>query len=442
MSTDPAWIYIGDEMDKKVVSCAAMLAVLSYSVAPVAGQSRPAPGEGLQPLTLGTPASIVSGTAFNPAISVIIDGKYYNDNRRGGAADILEQAQGFHGGHGAEDEHGHGELARGFNLDETELVFSASVDNYFDAVATLSLRNNGIEIEEAFGRTRSLPAGLQLTFGKFFSGIGYINQQHPHAWSFADQVLPYRLIFGDEGLNEVGLQLTWLPPLPVYTLFGIEALQGKNEGLAATLDPAEDLDDKAGPRLFTGFVKVAPDLGFKHAAQFGLFGGVSRLHQESHGADEVLEGDAWFAGADAVYKYDAGREYGRGNLVLQGEYIYRVKDLAVAAHADVNEIGEEEKFTQDGFYVQGVYGLAPRWTAGLRYEMVGLTNKIREEAGTENLDDSRRYAAALTFNPTEFSRLRLQYTRGDFATDAGRDKFNQVFLQFQLALGVHGAHRF
>jgi outer membrane receptor protein involved in Fe transport len=433
-------------MSKYMVSWAAMLAVFNLSVAAAAQQATPIPGNGLQPLPLGGPAQIASGTAFNPAISVIIDGKYYNDNRKGGAADILEQAQGFHGGHGADDEHGHGELSRGFNLDETELVFSASVDNYFDARVTLSLRDDSIEVEEAFGRTRSLPAGLQLTFGKFFSGIGYINQQHPHEWAFADQVLPYRLIFGDEGLNEVGLQLTWLPQLPVYTLFGLEALQGKNEGVAATLEGPEGLfgqvDEKAGPRLFTGFFKMAPDLGFKHAAQFGLFGGVSRLHQKLHGAAEVLEGDVWFAGADAVYKYDAGGDYGKGNLVLQGEYIYRVKDLAVAAHADENEIGEEEKFTQDGFYIQGAYGFAPRWTAGLRYEMVGLTNKIRGEEETENLDDSKRYSAALTFNPTEFSRLRMQYTRGDIATDAGPEKFNQVFLQFQLALGVHGAHRF
>jgi hypothetical protein len=431
-----------------IISCTAMLAVLSLPVVPaLAQQSPPISGEGLQPFPLGGPAQqIITGTAFNPAISVIIDGKYYNDNRRGGAGDILEEAQGFDGGHGPEDEHGHGELSRGFTLDETELVFSASVDTYFDAMVTLSLRDDSIEIEEAFGRTRSLPAGLQLTFGKFFSGIGYINQQHPHAWDFADQVLPYRLMFGDEGLNEIGVQLTWLPNLPVYTLFGIEALQGRNEGLAATLEQPGNLfgqvDDKAGPRLFTGFVKVAPDLGFNHAVQFGLFGGVSRLHQELHGPDEFLEGDAWFAGADAVYKYDAGGEYGKGNLVLQGEYIYRVKDLAVAAHADLDEIGEEEKFTQDGFYVQGVYGFAPRWTAGLRYEMAGLTNKIKTDDGTENLDDSRRYAAALTFNPTEFSRLRVQYTRGDIATDVGREKFNQVFLQFQLALGVHGAHRF
>jgi hypothetical protein len=48
----------------------------------------------------------------------------------------------------------------------------------------------------------------------------------------------------------------------------------------------------------------------------------------------------------------------------------------------------------------------------------------------------------LSFMPTEFSRLRLQYTRGDIAVDGERETFNQVFLQFQVSLGVHGAHTF
>ncbi|MBE0597247.1 MAG: TonB-dependent receptor [Desulfuromonadales bacterium] len=395
---------------------------------------------------LGSTRQVTSGTAFNPAISVILDGKYYNDNVSGEGSEILEEAQGFEGDHD-EAGHGHGELARGLNLGGTEIVFSASVDNYFDALVNLAVDGDGIEVEEAFGLTRGLPAGLQLKFGKFLSGIGYFNQLHPHAWAFADQNLPYRLIFGEENLNEVGLQLTWLPAWPVYTLIGVEALQGSNEKIAASdLDiPAGfegRLKDRAGPRLFTGFIKIGPDLGPDHALQWGLFGGFSRLHQEEHG-DEFLEGESWFTGTDLVYKFDAGGSHGKGNLVLQGEYIYRVKELEVAAHAtEPLAIGEEEKFTQDGLYLQGTYGFAPRWTAGLRYEMAGLTNDIKTDAGTEKLDDSKRYSAAITFNPTEFSRLRLQFNRADIATDQGREKYNQVFLQYQLALGVHGAHRF
>jgi hypothetical protein len=191
---------------------------------------------------------------------------------------------------------------------------------------------------------------------------------------------------------------------------------------------------------------VAPDLGFDHALQLGLFGGGARLHQEDHSHDgehEYLEGDTWFAGLDAVYKYDAGRSYGHGDFTLQGEYLYRVKDLRVAAADDLDEIGEKEKFKQDGFYVQAKYGFAPRWTAALRLDMAGLYNRIEKDDRTEKFDDSRRYSANLTFNPTEFSRLRMQFNHGDMArADGGREDYNQFFVQYQIALGVHGAHRF
>ncbi|KIH75929.1 hypothetical protein SAMN05660860_02747 [Geoalkalibacter ferrihydriticus] len=429
----------------------ALAALCLTSVTPVFAQpTGPVQPEGLQPFPLfGSSRQITSGTAFNPAISVILDGKYYTDNRRGEAGEILEHAAGFDGHHGDHD-HGHGELSRGFNLDETEIVFSATVDNYFDAMLNLAVDEDGIEVEEVFGVTRRLPAGLTLKFGKFLSGIGYINQQHPHDWDFADQTLVYELMFGDHGINDIGLQLTWLPKLPVYTLFGVETLQGRNEGIANTIDHgAADfggLRERSGPRLFTGFVKVAPDLGFDHALQLGLFGGGARLHQEDHSDDderEYLEGDSWFAGVDAVYKYDAGRSYGHGNLTLQGEYIYRVKDLRVAAADDFDEIGDKEKFKQDGFYVQAKYGFAPRWTAAARLDMVGLYNRIEKDARTDKFDDSRRYSANLTFNPTEFSRLRMQFNHGDIAQEGGgRENYNQFFVQYQIALGVHGAHKF
>jgi hypothetical protein len=92
--------------------------------------------------------------------------------------------------------------------------------------------------------------------------------------------------------------------------------------------------------------------------------------------------------------------------------------------------------------VQGVYGIAQRWTVGLRYDEVGLTNSTGR-AGGEEWDSSKRYTAALNFLPTEYSRLRLQLSRGDISVDDGeRETYNQVFLQFQMNFGAHGAHTF
>ncbi|MDX9768140.1 MAG: TonB-dependent receptor [Ectothiorhodospiraceae bacterium] len=414
------------------------------------GDGRPQiAGAGLEPLKLGT---LPSANAFNPAISVIFDGFWHHDGVKGESGEIIEEAAGFHGHHD-DDGHEHGSLKQGFNLAHTEIVMSASVDNYFDALLNLAVDEDGIEVEEAYGVTRNLPAGLQVKFGKFYSGVGYINAQHPHEWDFVDRPLPHHLMFGDHGLNDSGVQLTWVPPLPTYTLVGLELLQGDNEALANYVGETDSepvagaLRERSGPRLVTGFIKVGPDLGPDHALQAGLFGGRASVHQElhdhGHGAN-YLEGSTWFAGTDWVWQYDRGGAHGHGRLRLQGEYLYRVKDLETAASLDepAFAVGNQRRSTQDGLYVQGVYGIAPRWTTGLRYEAAGLTSRLDRPDGTIDYDDSRRISANVAWNPTEFSRLRLQWGRAGIAGDEGREWFNQFYLQYQRALGAHGAHKF
>ena len=418
------------------------------------GPRGPADPVGLDPYNLaGDSGQVTAGRSFNPAISVIPDGVYYNDSRDGEAGEIASGADGFHA-HGGGDGHGHshgGAPARGFSLREVELTFSGSVDPYFEVWAIFAVAGGEFEVEETYVLTRSLPAGLQLKAGKFYSGIGYINSQHPHQWDFVDQALPWDLVFGG-ALNEVGVQLNWVPDLPVYTKIGLEAGQGDNERVSAQLADGDETPffrEVAGPRLFTGFVKVAPDVGYSSAFQGGFFAGYSRNHQELHDEDgdgvfdEALEGTSTFFGTDWVYRYDSGKQYGKGDLTVQAEYLYRVKDMGVVAEAgEPVAAGPPVKFTGDGLYAQAVYGFASRWTAGARFDVVGLTNRIEEGSERHDLDSSRRFSASLTFNPTEFSRLRVQWTHGDFAVDGSRESFDEVWVQFQMSLGAHGAHAF
>lgn len=400
----------------------------------------------------GSSGQVSSGTSFNPSISVIPNFVYYRDNRQGGAFEIVEEADGFHGVH-AEEGHDHGGLNEGFNLGETELAFTASVDPYFDVVALFAASEEGLEAEEVYFKSRALPGGFQLKGGKFLSGIGYANEQHPHQWDFVDQNLAYELLLGGHGLNEKGLQVTWLPKLPFYMQLGAEILQGENEKMANYTGPEEFpglteeadarvLAHEAGPRLFTGFVKVGPNLGYSSALQVGLSWASSQRHQEVHehsGGDDpdgVFDGTAELWGADLVYKYDSPREYGAGDFVFQTEYLWRKRDL------DVLGMSSTAVFKQDGAYFQAVYGLLPRFQVATRYDLAGLTNE-RVLAGVKTeYETSRRWSAALTFNPSEFSRVRAQYNRGEVFVGGEKDTFDQFFLQVQFSIGAHGAHSF
>ncbi len=126
---------------------------------------------------------------------------------------------------------------RGFSLREAEITFSGAVDPYFDVWAIFAVGGGEIEVEEGYFQTRKFLPGLQLRAGKFYSGFGYVNKQHPHQWDFVDQNLPYDLLLGGS-LNDTGVQLTWLPSLPFYTQLGVEALQGENERFSAQLGDA------------------------------------------------------------------------------------------------------------------------------------------------------------------------------------------------------------
>lgn len=412
--------------------------------------------------------TVSAGTAFNPQTSVILNGNYYHDDIGGNGTEVLSEAlQPSEGGHAhGEEGHAHGGMSNGFNLREAEIAFSAAVDPYFDAAAYIVVDGGGnVDLEEAWFQTRSLPYGLKLKGGKFFSDFGYVNNQHPHQWDFANQNLAYLNLLGDHGLQDVGMQVSWLPELPLYTLLGVEVLQGDQERFGTVVDDEEEREEtglgrpRSGPNLWTAFVRFSPDLGYSHALRVGASFAHHRQHQEIHshgddhgdvehdedeheeGIETGLEGDADLWGVDLVYKYDNPALYGYRDFKLQAEYLRSIKDLRVVG-GEEEEIGSQRKLTTDGLYVQGLYGIAPRWQIALRYDVLGLTNEVSGGAN-EDFDSSDRWTAAVTWVPTEFSLFRLQYEYSDIAVEPGvQEAFNTFWMQFIVSMGSHGAHRF
>jgi len=406
-------------------------------------------------------AEVTSGNRFNPDLSVILEGNTYYDDVDGEGDDLVGMAEGINHVHGG-DAHAHGGEEPGFNLKPTELIFSASVDPHFDAFVQAVINDDGsVGLEEAYFTSRGLPAGLQVKGGKFLSGIGYHNAKHRHQWTFIEQNLPYQHLLGAHGLKDSGVQLTWTPATPFYTRFGVEALQG-DQAVVGRFDGEEALDGtvlsdaqmdrfgapKEGPRLFTAFAKVAPNLGYSHELQAGLFGVLASDQQEVHGEwgtdAHILTGRYWVAGTDWVYAYDAPHQYGKGDFKLSAEYLYAQKDLEVAYHEGAVPVGDERTFREDGFYLQGRYGVIANWRVGARYDMVGLINeKTVGVTGTpEDYDASSRVSANLTWTPTHFTRIQAQWSRAAIATANGDETVNQYYLRYVLSMGQHGAHDF
>ena len=407
--------------------------------------------------------TITTGSRFNPQISLILDGNFYHDNQKGRSGEILDGTAGI--GHGVgfgEEEAG---LQNGFNLGESELVMSAIVDPYFDGYLTLTVgADGGTALEESWLQTRLLPNGLKIKMGKFLSGIGYQNSQHRHAWDFADQNLAYLGLLGGEGFQDTGLQLTWVAPTSFYTLLGVEALQGNDQERLGTqinntdaetiLGNAQSLPEaKAGPRIHTLFAKFAPDVGDSQALQIGVSYAQAQQYQQVldedgtpvNGDEYAIDGTQTLYGLDWVYKWDSAGELGQGDIKVTGEYLRMKKDMKVTATGTTANlvVGDSVTGSQDGYYLQASYGIAPRWTLASRYDVNGATNELNRAGTTTEFKQSSRIGFSLAFSPSEFSRLRLQFAQGNIYDDAGtKTALKQVFLQYTHSLGAHGAHKF
>jgi len=96
--------------------------------------------------------------------------------------------------------------------------------------------------------------------------------------------------------------------------------------------------------------------------------------------------------------------------------------------------------TQSGWYLQGIYQFAPGWRVGLRRDQLNVgksslgLNVDRVEASNHN---PHRDSVMLDWALSEFSRWRIQFNR-DQARPGSTD--TQVYLQYQMSLGAHGAH--
>jgi len=391
-------------------------------------------------------------TAFLPDLSLIVDTSLVGRNKNDQELKRLE-IPGLYHRHGGEEQDILNKN-RGFNLNYAELYLYAPVDPYFDLYATIPFSEDGSEVEEAYAVTRGLPFGFQFKVGKFRSSFGRLNAQHPHVWDFANQPLVYKVFLGDDGLKEKGVQLNWLAPTPFYLLFGVEVLQGENEQSFGTegfkMNTKKDgsgtditVGDTKKPNLYVGFVKTSFDVG-----DLSVLTGLSFAtgHTRINHLDDEDNPHA-FAGNTKLYGFDLTAKYFLDSyryISFQGEYLYRDQDGTKYAYDDAgNLVTPSIKKKQGGFYSQVVWRFAQRWRTGFQYNLINK-NDVKENGVKINLSNNLpAYYAMLEYNPTEFSRIRLQVGQNRaFFQDGSRKTVNEVILQFNFAIGAHGAHPF
>ena len=343
----------------------------------------------------------------------------------------------------------HDPQQRGFNARNTELAFDGAVDPYFEGFANIVFKldndnETDVEVEEAFMQTTSLPFNLQLKGGQFFAAFGRLNPTHPHTWDFVDTPLVNGLFLGPDGLRGVGAQTSWTLPLPWYSQLIFASQNGRGSTGFSFRNPGEDgmffdrITTDREARGLQDFVWIPRfENSFNLSDTQTVLAGVSGAFGSNEtGANSRTQ----IYGADLLYKWKSSHAEGGFPFVKwQTEFMYRRFQAGQGAD---ESFPVAETFHDWGLYSQVLWGFKKGWVAGIRGDYVDM----QDSRFTDDLDRQSRWrlSANLTWYPTEFSKIRLQYNQ-DFLEQnffLSAREVESVFLQWEFILGAHGAHKF
>jgi hypothetical protein len=309
----------------------------------------------------------------------------------------------------------HEEMDRIFRIQEVETYFTAFVDPYLKGDITLAIHSHSnedehegehhegyhLEIEEAYVTTQNLPANLTFRIGKFLSSFGKHNLLHTHQFPFIDPPIANQKIFGEEGLNEVGIEASYLTPLPFYSEIILEVMEGENENLFES--------SKVWDLAYLLHLKNLWDLSESTTLEIGVSGVYGRIHNE-----EVEKGWSSVFGEDLTLKWKPPRRAIFHSFVVQMELFESIKK---------SEEGKDRSF---GLTTSALYQFSRRWWIGGRYDLF------------KNEENPQRISFLVAFVPSEFTAIRFQYNVNLNSEEA----IHEGMIQLNFTIGSHPAHKY
>ena len=366
---------------------------------------------------------------------------------------------------------GHDPNQRGFTLQGMELNFAGAVDPYFRGNANVvfmldSAGESHVELEEAWLETVSLPGRLKLRAGQYLAEFGRQNPTHPHTWGFVDTPLVLGRFFGPDGMRGLGAQLSWIVPTPFYSELFLGVLNSHGETMYSFRFDHEDELFLGRPHQ-GGRVKGLDYLTFvpRYAASFDLTDNQTLLAGISGAIGPNASGSrarTFIGGVDLYWKWKSPRHHAGFPFVSwQTEAVVRRYEAGAFSNAadDLDGSGTidpgepdlygdgsirtlpREWLTDYGLYSQLLWGFKQRWVAGLRADWVASDLARYEAIWGRDPERAPRFRLSpnLTFYPSEYSKIRLQYNY-DYRQRLGPD--HSIWLQLEFSLGAHAAHKF
>src|SRR3954464_14926891 len=296
-------------------------------------------------------------------------------------------------------------------LKEAELSLQAVIDPYIRGDFFISFGRDpqtnkyGVNVEEGYLTTTSLPAGLQLKAGKFKEAVGRINPVHPHALPFIDMPNAFVNYFGAEGLNDEGVSLSWLMPTKAFYQ---ELIFQTTAGFSESPSFARSEGNRF---IYLGHLKNFFTLSDNATLEFGITG-ISGPNDSSSVTN--------MAAADLTYKWKPVQLNTYHSLTWQSEFFYN--------NARNHENPAQNSF---GLYSFIQYQIAKRWflTGRFDYAQKPYNRKITETA----------FSVVGGWYATEFQKIEFQ---GKTTDDVIEKRFYQMWLRWIFIMGAHGAHQY
>ena len=351
---------------------------------------------------------------------------------------------------------GHDPAQRGFTVQNVETVLEGAVDPYFRGQGNIVLQLDSagettIELEEAYLTTTSLPHNLQVKAGMYFSEFGRLNAQHPHSWDFVDQPLVNARFLGPDGLRNPGVRASWLMPTRFYSELFLSVQDAQGGTAASFNDVPDDVQfgrtlQKRTPRSLGDLLYVPHWSGSfdVSATQTIVLGTSAALGPNATGRDTSTR----IYGADVFWKWKPTNAQASFPFVkVQAEAMSRRYEAGAAAEdldADgtVDATLPQETLRDWGAYSQVQWGFRRGWIGGVRVDYVSRNDVASDPS--QSLGARWRVSPDLTWFPTEYSKLRLQWNHDRLGSpDRLAEKTeDSLWLQFEFLLGAHAAHKF
>jgi hypothetical protein len=299
-----------------------------------------------------------------------------------------------------------------FDVREAEFGIYGPIDHGFDGALFFAAHNEGgqynVEVHEAYLASSSLIPSTRLKAGKFFLGVGRLNQIHRHDWPFISPPKAHETYFDEEAAADTGAQANVVFPfLPIYTELGLGVTNGWTFGHSHV--------QGVKPIQPTHYARLANF--FPLGESGGLQTGLNYL-----GRNARNDGQMKLFGVDLVAKWREGSVL---TWLLQSELWGR----------NLRPVGGtlERSF---GGYLYGQRHLFGPLYLGLRLDGYSI-----DTSPQRNLDYS--LISNLVYRHSEFLNFKLAYQL-DYEKRAHKDSQVNRALQVQAAFlfGDHPTHEF